>query len=74
MNDEQALLPRIERYLRETGIAASLFGQAASADPRLVFDLRRGRQPGRNLSARIEALLSTLLTPVQARKLVRNKR
>jgi hypothetical protein len=52
-----SLLPRIEQYLRKTGKTASRFGKDVAGDPRLVFDMRRGRAPLRNLSNRIEALL-----------------
>jgi 2,4-dienoyl-CoA reductase-like NADH-dependent reductase (Old Yellow Enzyme family) len=38
------LLRRIERYLRRSGISATRFGRDAINDPRLVHDLRRGRE------------------------------
>ncbi|MGK2285788.1 hypothetical protein [Pedomonas sp. V897] len=37
------ILAEIESVLRETGIAPSRFGRTVMGDPRLVFDLRRGR-------------------------------
>jgi hypothetical protein len=36
-------LRRIERYLLLTGMRPAIFGRVATNDPRLVFDLRRGR-------------------------------
>lgn len=39
-----SLLFQIERAIRRYGIAASTFGRAAVGDPRLVFELRRGRE------------------------------
>jgi hypothetical protein len=40
------VLRRIERHLRDTGIAATRFGREALGDPRFVHDLRRmGRIP-----------------------------
>ena len=39
------LLMRIEAYLRRSGVPPTRFGREAMGDPRLVFDLRRGREP-----------------------------
>lgn len=52
------LLRRIERYLRETGTPPTRFGRLAASDPRLVSDLRGGREPGRRMVARIDAYLA----------------
>lgn len=49
------LLHRIERHLKETGTPPTRFGRDAAGDPRLVFDLRLGREVGRILHARIVA-------------------
>jgi hypothetical protein len=53
------LLVRIERHLRQTGTPRTRFGRDAVNDPRLVDDLRRGREPGAQLRARIERALAT---------------
>jgi len=45
------LLRRIERHLRRSGISATRFGRDAINDPRLVHDLRKGREP-RPITAR----------------------
>ena len=47
------LLPRIDRYLRHTKIAPTRFGRAAVNDPRLVGDLRNGRELGARVAARV---------------------
>ena len=47
------LLRRIERHLRRHAMAATRFGRNAARDPRLVHDLRNGREPGARLSARV---------------------
>ena len=47
------LIWHIEKYLRATGMSASLFGRQAAKDPKLVFDLRNGRTPGGSLSRRV---------------------
>ena len=52
------ILTRIERYLNLTRTSASSFGRAASSDPSLVFDLRRGRRLGPAVQRRIEAYLT----------------
>lgn len=53
-----SLLFRIETYLRRTGTPPTLFGRRAVNDPRLVGDLRAGRQPGPAVLARIERVLA----------------
>ena len=49
------LLRQIELFLRKTELAPTTFGRRAARDPRLVFDLRNGRQPGAKLVARVQA-------------------
>lgn len=48
---------RIERYLRNSGTPPTRFGRDAARDPQLVFDMRRGREVGPELSARVGAFL-----------------
>ncbi|MEY4269479.1 MAG: hypothetical protein RLZZ58_695 [Pseudomonadota bacterium] len=52
------LLFRIDRFLKESGIAPTLFGRMAVRDPRLVTDLRNGRMPGTALEARVEHFMN----------------
>jgi 2,4-dienoyl-CoA reductase-like NADH-dependent reductase (Old Yellow Enzyme family) len=52
------LLSEIERYLRRTGITATRFGREAARDPRLVHDLRRGREAGGRMTQRVRAYLT----------------
>lgn len=52
-----ALLIKIDRYLRRTAMPVTKFGRLAANDPRLVTDLRRGREPGAKLIARVEAFI-----------------
>lgn len=47
------LLRRIERHLRRHDIPPTRFGREAVRDPRLVHDLRNGREPGGRLIARV---------------------
>lgn len=51
------LLLRIERHLRRSGTPPTRFGREAAQDPRLVFDLRKGREPRPALSRRLVTYL-----------------
>ncbi len=52
-----SLLQQIERHLRRTGTPPTTFGREAVRDPRLVHDLKRGREVGARLAARVRAYL-----------------
>ena len=52
------LLRKIEKYLRATGLPQTKFGRLAVRDPRLVGDLRRGREPGARMVAKVERYLA----------------
>lgn len=54
------ILMEIETVLRERGVAPSRFGRTAVNDPRLVFDLRRGRRLTPANDARVRACLQSL--------------
>ncbi len=54
-----SLLLEIDRYLRRTGMPSTKFGRLTVNDPRLVGDLRRGRQPGPRTVARVQAFIAT---------------
>ena len=51
------LLRRIETHLRRTGVKPTRFGRDVAGDPRLVHDMKRGREIGAKLSAQIAAYL-----------------
>jgi hypothetical protein len=51
------LLRRIERHLRASGTTPTRFGRDAVRDPRLVFDLRNGREMRAPLATRVSAYL-----------------
>lgn len=51
------LLWRVEKYLRASGMSPSRFGREAVRDPALVFDLRKGREPGERLCSRVAAFI-----------------
>lgn len=52
-----SLLGRIQYYLRRTGVPPTRFGREVVNDPRFVLDLRKGREPGRAITARVSAWL-----------------
>jgi len=55
------LLVRIERHLRTTETSASQFGRRVARDPKLVQDMRRGREiKSSRLRSAIEAQLDSV--------------
>lgn len=53
-----SLLLEIDRYCRTTGMPVSKFGRLAVKDPRLVHDLRLGREPGERMTRRVQAYIA----------------
>ena len=53
------LIRQVEGFLRRTGLPATKFGRLAAADPRLVFDLRNGREPRKRMVLRVEHFMNT---------------
>ena len=51
------LRTQVERYLKTTGMPPTRFGREAVRDPRLVHDMRRGREIGAKLAARVIAFV-----------------
>ena len=60
------LIRKIEKFLRDTGMAWTKFGRLAASDPRFVEDLRNGRTPRPETSARIEQFMSSYAETPQA--------
>lgn len=52
------LLRTIERFLKETNMPPTRFGRDAVRDPRLVFDMRNGREPGERMKRRVEHFMN----------------
>lgn len=52
------ILRRIEIFLRDTGMAPTRFGRDAVRDPRLVLDMRNGREPTPRMIRRIEHFMN----------------
>ncbi len=49
---------KIEKFLKRTNMSPTKFGRLAARDPRLVHDLRRGRELGPSLAARLDAFIT----------------
>lgn len=62
------LIYRINQFLRLSGIPPTKFGRLAARDPRLVSDLRQGRQPGAALTKRIEHFMNINHQPAQEKR------
>lgn len=50
----------VEKFLRRTGMPQTKFGRLAVNDPRLVTDLRNGREPGSSVTRRIAAFIANM--------------
>lgn len=53
-----SMLRKIELYLKKNAMPPTRFGRLAVNDPRLVGDLKNGREPGSRVVARIEAFIA----------------
>ena len=51
------LLRDVEKFLKNSDMPATRFGREAVRDPRFVFDLHRGREPGPRTIERVRAFL-----------------
>lgn len=49
---------RIEKFLKATNMPPARFGREAAGDPRLVFDVRNGREVGPRLAGRVLNFMS----------------
>ncbi|MCT8002674.1 hypothetical protein NZL82_12385 [Sphingomonas sanguinis] len=52
------LLGVIERYLKDSQMPETKFGRLAVNDPRLVSDLRKGREPGSEMIRRVTRFIA----------------
>jgi hypothetical protein len=49
---------RIEKFLKQSAIPPSRFGRLVAHDPRLVHDMRNGRQLGPAMVARVDRFIA----------------
>jgi hypothetical protein len=52
----------VERFLRQTGLPPTKFGRMAAGDPRLVLDMRNGRELGEQMSNRLRDFMADYRT------------
>ncbi len=52
------LIRKIEKFLVSTGMPVTKFGRLAAQDPRLVGDLRNGREPRTAMVHRVEHFMN----------------
>lgn len=52
------MLRSVEMFLKETGMAPTRFGRDSVRDPRIVFDMRNGREPGGRMRRRLEHFMA----------------
>ncbi len=52
------LLALATAYCQQRGVRETMFGRFAASDPRLIGDLRRGRQPRQDLTNRVLAFIN----------------
>ena len=52
------LIRTIEKFLREHQMPATRFGRLAANDPRLVLDMRMGREPRFAMQRRVEHFMN----------------
>ena len=53
------LIRKVERFLRDTGMASTQFGRLSVRDPGFVRDLRNGRVPRERTASRAEHFMNT---------------
>lgn len=63
-----SLLRAVETCLRMTDIPPSRFGRDSVRDPRLVHDLRRGREPGSAVEKRVRVHIDRILNDLPEKK------
>lgn len=60
------LIRKIEKFLENTGMPVTKFGRLAAQDPRLVGDLRNGREPRTAMVQRVEHFMNNFGANVHA--------
>ncbi|HTH27604.1 MAG TPA: hypothetical protein VL918_03950 [Sphingobium sp.] len=63
MSTPMPMLRKIELFLRETGMAPTRFGRDAVRDPRIVLDMRNGREPTSRMCRRLDHFMAARREP-----------
>ncbi len=56
----------VERFLREKDVPPTKFGRLAARDPRLVLDMRMGREIGPKMEQKIRQFIATHAQQIDA--------
>jgi predicted transcriptional regulator len=68
------LIRSIEKFLKEHDMPPTKFGRLAAHDPRFVLDLRNGRSPREDTTARVEKFMRSYHSEVGTSELTRSAR
>lgn len=52
------MLRTVEIFLRQTGMSPTRFGRDAVRDPRIVLDMRKGREPSERMCRRLNLFIA----------------
>lgn len=52
------MLRTVEKFLLETGMAPTRFGRESVRDPRIVLDMRNGREPTERMCRRLNHFIA----------------
>jgi 2,4-dienoyl-CoA reductase-like NADH-dependent reductase (Old Yellow Enzyme family) len=53
------MLRTVEKFLRQTGMTPTRFGREAVRDPRIVLDMRKGREPTERMCRRLQHFIAS---------------
>lgn len=59
MTEPDPILKDVERFLRRSRMSPTAFGREAAKDPKLVFELRQGRECRRALRDKLQQFMRT---------------
>ncbi|WP_406586420.1 hypothetical protein [Asaia lannensis] len=63
VKDPDPILPDVEAFIARVGMSATAFGSSVNGDPRLVHDLRTGRELRRKTREKIAAFITAEALP-----------
>lgn len=50
---------QVEKFMKEKGVAPTQLGRWAVRDPRIIFDMRNGRQIGTDMETRLRDFMAS---------------
>lgn len=73
MSTREQFLAEVERFLRESGVSASAFGQQAMGDKNFVRGLRLGKSVTLDTADRVRRFMEASLRPLGSRRSLRRR-